>query len=157
MNGNIRRIDFDVGLVALEHAEVSEAFAELQLNLRALSAAMVACELSANPQNVGEVELHFSAALIAGRNFVSRRHRRVQRSRRPIPGIAALRRYVAMNQADARHSGRRLVRRLRLILFWSSIGISIRLSFRLNLRGIRLRLILGRIGRRLSLRDAARE
>ncbi len=72
MNGNIRRVDFHVSLVALVHAEVGEAFAELQLNLRALERGDCRLRAICEAQNIGEVELYFSAALVAGRDFVAR-------------------------------------------------------------------------------------
>src|SRR5258708_34699557 len=49
-------------------------------------------------------ELQFGARLVASLNPVTLKNGSIQRSRRPVSRVAALRGNVAMNQADARHT-----------------------------------------------------
>src|SRR5260370_15354593 len=55
-------------------------------------------------KHVGIIELQFGARSVASRSAVTRKAGSIQRRRRPVSRVAALRGNVAMNQADARHT-----------------------------------------------------
>ena len=71
---------------------------------------MLALEFGPKTKNVGKIELQFGASVVAGRNFVAGHHWLVQDDSRPVSGVAALRRHIAVNQADTCHALIRLRR-----------------------------------------------
>ena len=103
-NRHVGRIDLRIRIAVLVDGVVRHAVPKLNLDLRMRELRDVGLRMLSQPQHVCVVKLEFSARLVAGRNAVARQHRRIERSRRPILGVATLRGDVAMNQADARHS-----------------------------------------------------
>ena len=103
-NGDVGRIDFRVRIAALVHGVVRHTVSQLNLDLRARQLRDVGLRVFRQPERVGIVKFKFSACFVAGRNPISGKHGSIQRRRRPILGIAALRRHIAMNQADACHA-----------------------------------------------------
>ena len=109
-DGNVRRIDFGVSVAVAVDRIVGHAVAKLNLDLRFREGVDVGLGVLRQPKHIGVVELQLGPSFITRRNAVARQHGRIERRRRPLAVIPALRRDVAMNQADAGNTVR---------LFWS--------------------------------------
>src|SRR6202165_3042100 len=109
-NGNVGRIDFRVRIAVLQDGVVRHTVSKLNLDLRASESVDIGLRTLREAKHVGIVELKFSARPVAGRNAISRDDGSIERSRRPVAGIAALGRYVTMNQTDAGDAGVRVSR-----------------------------------------------
>ena len=116
MHGHVGRVNFRVRFAAFEYRVVHRPLRKLDLNARARQIGDGHYAILIEPENVGEVELHFRAGMFGGRNFVAAVHGRVHRGRHPLARVAALGCYVPIHNADARHAFGGL--RLRLPLGW---------------------------------------
>ena len=103
-DGNVRSINFRTRVAVTEHGVIRHSARQLNLNLRARQLRDICLGMLRESKRVGIVELNFGARSIASRNTVARQHRRIDRSCRPTTGITALRRNIAMHQADACHA-----------------------------------------------------
>src|SRR5208282_1528474 len=122
-NGYVGSIDFSVGIATFEYRVVRHAMSKLNLDLRARELHQVRLAVLGQPKRVGIVEFQFSPRLVSGRNPVTRQHGSIQHRRRPILRVAALRRYVAMNQTHAGHAIL-LLRRRRVVTRIGGVGVA---------------------------------
>ncbi len=105
-DGRIRRIDLDFGLGILGDAEVREPLPDLDLDLCPLHGCDFCLRIITETKDVCMVELELGLGTVSCGDPVATGHGLIQRRPRPVTRIAALHRNVALDQADARHSGR---------------------------------------------------
>jgi len=100
-NGQVRGVYFGTDLAGLKSGIRGRALAHLDLNFFFRKAGNIRLRASVEAQNVREIELHFSPSVVASGNPVAGHDGSIESSRSGISRVAALRRNVAMNQADA--------------------------------------------------------
>src|SRR5258708_6054844 len=104
MHCYIRSINLRLDFALIEDAIVRESLPKLNLNVLVRKVRNRGLRIRSQPKNVGEIELHLGAAASSSRNLITTEYGLVQHGRRPIAGVSALRRHVAMNHADAAHT-----------------------------------------------------
>src|SRR5580698_7743505 len=101
MNRNVRRVNLGLSLALTEHGVIGQTLRDLNLYVFIREVRDIGLRVRSQAKNVRVIELNFRAAASSSGNFVAVHHRLIQYCRRPCTGISALRRYVAMNHADA--------------------------------------------------------
>src|SRR6266496_376684 len=101
----IRGVEFDGGFAVPQNGISREALAQLDLNVFLGECPEIGLAVLGKPQNIGVVELHLGARLVAGGNLVASHHGRIQRGSRPVSGVATLGGDLAFNQTDAGSAG----------------------------------------------------
>ena len=91
MNGNVRRLDFNVRFIIFVDFVIRQALADLKLHLRTRQAHHICIGLIRQAQDVCVVQLNFRASVLSRRNMVAADHRRIHRCRRPVARTGVLR------------------------------------------------------------------
>ena len=103
-DGEISGVHFGTNLAGLECRVGGFALADLHLDVFVGEIGDIRLRAIAQPENVGEIELQFSAGIVTCGNLVAGDYGRVQRGGGGIARVTTLRGYVAVNQADARNA-----------------------------------------------------
>jgi hypothetical protein len=100
-DGKVGRVHFRPDFAGLESSVRSLALAHLDLNFLVGQAGDIRLRTPAQAQNVREIELQLGAGIVTRRNLVAGDDRSVESGRGHVSRVAALRRNVSMDQADA--------------------------------------------------------
>src|SRR5262249_1547699 len=103
MHCHVRRIDLYIGFAALEHAVVHVALRNLYLDTRPRQVGDLYLALRGKTQNVGVVQLELLPVFLVLGQLLAPAQGVIERGPRPIAAVAALRRNVTVDHADASH------------------------------------------------------